>query len=86
MDEQPESSSPATEPVETDTDYACFVKAKDNGESTFTLRAQDQSAPDVIDFWAAKNALVLGNEHPKIVQARQIAARMRVFPGRRQAD
>lgn len=36
---------------DTDTDYACFVKAKDNGEKTFTLRAQDISADLCVDFW-----------------------------------
>jgi len=39
--------------VETDPDFGCFMKAKDRGEPTFTLRAQDISADLVIDFWIA---------------------------------
>lgn len=36
---------------ETDSDSKCFVKAKKNGEPTFTLRAQDELAPMVILAW-----------------------------------
>ena len=47
-----ETTVTETEPVrDRDTDYACFVKAKDNGEITFTLRSQDATADLVVDFW-----------------------------------
>lgn len=68
------------------TDGECFQKAKANGEPTFTLRAQDISAPIVVDQWAAMNELALGKNHPKIVGARAIANLMREWPNRRQAD
>jgi len=45
MEPQTESST------EIDVDRACFEKAKMNGEETFTLRAQDITAPLCIDFW-----------------------------------
>lgn len=37
--------------MQIDKDYACFVKATAKGEPTFTIRAQDVTAPLVIDFW-----------------------------------
>lgn len=49
MEPQTESNTPATP----DTDLSCFEKARANGESTFTLRAQDITAPLVVDFWIA---------------------------------
>lgn len=33
----------------------CFAKAKAGGEQTFTLRAQDATAPKVICLWIAEN-------------------------------
>lgn len=79
-DPQTESATPI------DTDYACFAKAKEKGEPTFSLRAQDYSAPAVIEYWANLNQDHLGPAHPKIVQARQIAETMRAWPARRPAD
>jgi len=81
-----EQTESHTAVVETDTDFACFVKAKDKGEKTFTIRAQDSSAPEVIEFWAYLNEPALGSGHPKIVGARAMAEQMRAWPGRRQAD
>lgn len=40
-----------TDVKETDTDFKTFVKAKDRGQVTFTLVAQDISADLVVDFW-----------------------------------
>jgi len=40
-----------TDVRETDTDFACFVKAKDRRQVTFTLVSQDISADLVVDFW-----------------------------------
>lgn len=45
-------SEPQTEsatPV--DVDYSTFAKAKEKGEETFTLRAQDISADLLVDLW-----------------------------------
>lgn len=88
MDHQTESHTPEATAIapDPDSDYACFVKAKDKGEPTFTLRAQDLSSAAVVEFWAKVNEVHLGQGHPKIVQARQIADRMRVWPNRRMAD
>lgn len=35
-----------------DRDAECFRKAKEKGEPTFTLRAQDVTAPAVVNLWA----------------------------------
>ena len=63
----------------------CYHKAG-NTEELFTLRAQDFSAPAVVDYWADLNEEQLGAAHPKIVEARQCAERMRAFPNRKMAD
>ena len=34
-----------------DKDYLAFVKAKDAGDTTFTLRAQDATASLLVDTW-----------------------------------
>jgi hypothetical protein len=85
MEPQTDSSTPIAV-KDMDSDYACFVKAKDKHEPTFTLRAQDFSAPATIDAWIEFNEHTMGVDHPKIVGARAIAAQMRAWPNRRQAD
>lgn len=80
------TNRPTLEEPATERELTCYEKALATGEPTFTLRAQDISAPIVIDQWAAMNELALGKDHPKIVGARAIANRMRLWPGRRQAD
>lgn len=51
--ESEQATTPETLDVkETDSDFMCFVKAKDNGEVTFTLRAQDITADLLVDLWA----------------------------------
>jgi len=47
MEPQTESSTPVM-----NVDHACFEKAKLMGDPTFTLRAQDISAPLAVLFWA----------------------------------
>lgn len=49
------------------------------GEPFFVLRAQDVSAPSIIEYWALQN-----NAHTpahKIEEARQVADRMRRYVG-----
>ena len=49
------------------------------GEPFFVLRAQDVSAPSVVEYWALQN-----NAHTpaaKIEEARRVADRMRVYRG-----
>ena len=43
-----------------DPDMACFAKAKLQGEPTFTLRAQDVTAPIAVLFWAKIQMKVRG--------------------------
>jgi hypothetical protein len=52
MDNQSESHTPVVgRPDNYDSDYSVFVKAKDRGEKTFTIRAQDVTGDLVVDFW-----------------------------------
>lgn len=53
-DVQTESNTPDTlaKVPDPDPDYGCFVKAKEKGEPTFTLRAQDVTAPVLVRAWA----------------------------------
>lgn len=56
MERHTETATPTPIPIvgrpdPYDTDYACFVKAKDRGQPTFTLVAQDVSADLCVDFW-----------------------------------
>lgn len=67
-------------------DFACFAKAILKHEPTFTLRAQDISAPDTIERWIDINEPILGHKHPKIMGARRIVAQMRAWPAARQCD
>lgn len=83
MEPQTESSTPVAEQA---TDYDCFVKAKKNGEPTFTLRGQDRSSAEVIQAWIDINIIVLGPDHPKIRQAHVRKAEMVAWPLQRQAD
>lgn len=36
-------------------DADCYQKARAKGEQTFTVREQDNSAPEVICFWIQRN-------------------------------
>jgi hypothetical protein len=65
-------------------DATCFAKAQAKGEPTFTLRAQDLTAPQTILFWMGLNAETL--THHKLSQAGSIAATMRDWPHRKRAD
>ena len=64
----------------------CYEKAMAKGEPVFVLRAQDITAPAVVEYWIARNQRALGPQHPKIVEAQAIADKMRMTIGRRQAD
>ncbi len=58
------------------TDRECFDKAQANGEPTFTLRAKDILAPQIVEEWA--NLLELHSGSPKKAEeARMIAVQMR---------
>ena len=55
-------------------------------EPVFVLRAQDQSADVIVELWADMNTAKLGADSPKILAARDIAAKMRAWPKRTLAD
>jgi hypothetical protein len=65
-------------------DFQCFQKARAKGEPTFTLRAQDMTAPRVILYWMSLNCETLPN--PKMADAGRIAFEMRHWPHRKLAD
>jgi len=64
---------------------ACLAKVAED-EPIFVLRAQDWSAPIFIEQWANHHALRLGDDHPKIVNARITARLMRAWPTRKSPD
>ncbi len=49
-------------------------------EPIFVLRAQDNLAPTIVDFWAALAAAV-GTSEAKVKEAQALAERMRRWPG-----
>jgi hypothetical protein len=78
----PESQGVIAEAVANDA--TCYEKAKAKGEPTFTLRAQDMTAPQTILHWMSLNAETL--THTKLASAGAIAAVMRDWPHRKRAD
>jgi hypothetical protein len=65
-------------------DYADRELAEE-GEPVFVLRGQDILAADVVEHWADL-AAIAGVNRDKIEGARQIAAEMRAYPGRRKPN
>jgi len=63
----------------------CFVNAKP-GEPFFVLRGQDVIASISVKKWADRAAITLGDDHPKVIEARAIASRMRKWPIRKFPD
>ena len=63
----------------------CLAKVSDD-EPIFVFRAQDQIADRYVDAWADDVADFLGEEHPKVVEARACAAAMRKWPTRKLPD
>lgn len=55
-------------------------------EPIFTLRAQDLSAAELVREWARRNASHLGEAHPKILEAKNVADAMEAWPHRRLPD
>lgn len=69
---------------ENDHDSRCHAKAKQRGQSTFTLVAQDKSSPRTIAFWILENIETCPPE--KLRLALEDALRMREWPSRKNAD
>lgn len=65
-------------------DSTCYVKAKRNGEDTFTLRSQDKTAPRTILFWIMENIETASDE--KLREAFEDAIKMRAWPKRKMPD
>lgn len=64
----------------------CRDNISDPTEPIFTLRGRDPSAAETVDFWAGVNAVHLGQNHPKILEARKVAEEMRQWPEKKKAD
>jgi hypothetical protein len=65
-------------------DCECFEKAKARGQHTFTLVAQDYSAPATVIFWILQNIATGSDE--KLRCAFEDALEMRRHPRRKSAD
>lgn len=64
--------------------YDCYGKLKED-EPYFVLRAQDESAPVLVDMWA-DNAESYGVNRDKIEEARKVADEMRNYRTRKTPD
>lgn len=60
--------------------FDCLAKIGDD-EPFFVLRAQDMSAPGLIDAWVTKNKNSVSPD--KLKEARDLAENMRLWKGRR---
>ncbi len=69
---------------ENDSDTRVHAKAKNRGQETFTLVAQDRTSPRTILFWIGENFETAPPE--KLRDAFERALRMREFPERKWAD
>ena len=69
---------------ENDSDTKVYAKAKNRGQETFTLVAQDRTSPRTILFWIGENFETAPPE--KLRDAYERALRMREFPERKWAD
>lgn len=67
-----------------DKDTQCHAKAKARGEHTFTLVAQDLSAPKTIAFWIGENIETAPED--KLREALEDALIMRKHTSRKHAD
>ena len=69
---------------ENDSDTKVYAKARNRGQETFTLVAQDRTSPRTILFWIGENFETAPPE--KLREAFERALRMREFPERKWAD
>ena len=69
---------------ENDSDTKVYAKAKNRGQETFTLVAQDRTSPRTILFWIGENFETAPPE--KLRDAFERALRMREFSERKWAD
>lgn len=56
----------------------CLGKAKDN-EPVFVLRAQDKLMKIALAVWIGEASSLLGAEHPKVIEARELFSAMLVW-------
>jgi hypothetical protein len=64
---------------------SCLNKA-DPEEPLFVLRAQDKRAPGLVRVWAVEFATRHGYDHPKYLEAIELAEAMEAWPRRKQSD
>lgn len=79
--------SPRSEVPWAKSNNQCLAKAGDD-EPLFVIRAQDFSAPDVVQCWINLNsANMAGNvDHPKIIDAVALRDAMAAWPNRKHPD
>lgn len=65
-------------------DRACYEKAVARGQATFTLVAQDASAPEVVCDWITRNIYTCPAD--KLREALERAIEMRDYPTHKVAD
>jgi len=63
----------------------CLGKAHPD-EPVFVLRGQDLHAPYAVRQWAEAAAVMLGRDHPKVLEAIQCARTMEQWPNRKLPD
>lgn len=63
----------------------CLKNAADD-EPIFVLRAQDCIADMLVDCWAKCMQNDLGEDHPKVIGAKKVAAEMRAWKFRKISD
>ncbi len=63
----------------------CLGKAAPS-EPIFILRGQDLHAPYAVRCWADAAAVMLGDNHFKIMEARKLADQMETWPNRKLPD
>lgn len=69
---------------ENDSDTQVYAKARNRGQETFTLVAQDRTSPRTILFWIGENFETAPPE--KLRDAFERALRMREYNPRKWAD
>lgn len=63
----------------------CLGKAHPD-EPVFVLRGQDVHAPYAVRQWAEAAAIMLGNAHPKVMEALRCADAMEKWPTQKLPD
>jgi hypothetical protein len=63
-----------------------YLKSMPGNEPVFVLRAQDKSAPEIVQRWIYVQAERLGWNAPKVTSAEAVVQAMAAWPNRKHAD